>query len=179
MNLLGLAIIVVALLPALLSARLRTPRALFVFVGLTATFLAAAALPDPWSAAVKVAAVWIYVVALLGFQHWLAGMSRADAAFDKKLRGIANEARAAEHARAPDILDKRAAVVNSLNALEPPSAAWARLVTLFRAYYRELLEPEPGDPAAADSEFGVQRLGAYREQIKRAWEDALRAPPRA
>lgn len=176
MNPIELAIVAAAFAPVILAASLRTSRTVLVFVGLTFIFLAANWLSEPWAAALKVAVVWTYVVLLLGFQHWLSGRSRSDSAFDRKLREIVEKARAAESPNASDTLAKRAAVVESLNALEPPSAAWARVVTLFRSYYQELLKPESVDQTGTDSELSNVRLEAYREQIQKAWEAVLRAP---
>lgn len=179
MDVVDLLVIVAGVLPVFVFRDLRTSRAAVFVAVLAGVLLLAGGLPQPLQGAVKIAAVWIYAIVFLWFQHLLAGRSAAEAKIDRELRRIDADANAMARAWPADAGQVRAgreSLLRRLDALEPPNHMWARVVALHHTYYGRLLSLPEDESAASGSPDPVSRveLEQVRQDLGSAWEQALR-----
>jgi hypothetical protein len=172
-----LLLIAAGAMPIVAARDLRTARAAAFVVILAGIPLAAGGLPEPGQGAVKIAAVWTYIVVFLWFQHLLAGRTAAEGKLDRELRRIASDADALARAWPADALTARASrelILGRIGALEPPNQMWSLVVALHRSYYSLLLPAPEGYSAPTTRPNSAADLAQVREELVLAWEQALR-----
>lgn len=150
MILVDLLVIIVGSANVLWLPANRKPPAVVFLAALAGLLLTSNLLPDPGlRAGGKGIAIAIYMVVLIGFPHWLAGIAREEADFDTRLQSILEPVLKAQnawgrahrkHGGSEAVVAqsgaKRAceAALGELDRVVPPSAEWARTVDLLRAY---------------------------------------------
>jgi hypothetical protein len=171
----------------------RKPPAVVFLAALAGLLLASNLLPDPRvTVAAKGIAITIYMVVLIGFPHWLAGIAREEADFDTQLRSILEPVLKAQNAwgrvhrkqgggeGAIAQSGAKQACDDALSELEgvvPPSPEWARTADLLRAYLLAVRDRAAwrgsGDGAGPEPPTDEAIHSMVRE-LDDAWDRALR-----
>lgn len=194
--LIDLIVVAVGVAFALHSRRLRTIRTYALLAALAVALVGAEWVPsEPARFVMKGLIVAIYVLAILAFQHVLAGLSRAEADTDNTLRAVAAAVNAGLASWQQSLFGTDPArVVSSrvrlrsvcetslatLDGIEPPSRPWQQAVTEMRRYIVAIRDSATTSASGADSsgfaEVSISQLTAMRDEVNAAWAVALGRP---
>jgi hypothetical protein len=188
-----IAALVVGSVFVLSWAPLRTPRAYAFLTALALVLIGANLLGEPARFIVKACVISVYGLVVLQFQYVLVGISRSDAAIDKRLTKISSDLNGALSAweraesrgglTSPEAAKRRMVAVceegiAELDKLHPPSDDWQRTAALMRRYLKAVRDAAAGtgdgrEPTAlrVSSIAGFEVL---RDEMYLTWAQALK-----
>lgn len=171
---------------------LRTTRTYVFLTALAVILLGANLFAEPARFILKAGVVSLYTLVVLWFQYVLVGISRSDAAMDRRLSKITSDLNAAlsvwERSESTSgsataaIARRRAAAIceegiAKLDVLHPPSDDWQRTVALARRYLMAVRDAASSGDGKEPTALRVSSTAGFevlRDEMKLTWAKALR-----